>query len=173
MEIDSRLLKGMIGGAAKGDIRFYLNGVHMFGDIIEATNGAHLFRAKIDKFDDDKIFSLIGNIPKKSDITTLDFEAKIATHRDFMHKVIGVSYIEEIDGKFPNTQEVIVDKFKPKPTKKFSFNPKYLALPHKLFGAIQVHMQVAGEFEVAKITFKAEHAGKDIDMYLMPMQVNR
>jgi len=172
MNIDSQLLKSMLGGAAKNDVRFFLNGVHVFGETIEATNGHYLFTAKIDKTEEDRIFKIIGTIPAKAQDTEISFETNIATHKNFNNEIVGVGYVEVIDGKFPDTQKVI-DKFKPEKVSEIAFSPEYLSLPKKLFGANGVTLEFGGKDGTARAKFKHNKTSyTDIEMYLMPMRMD-
>ncbi len=166
--IDSRLLKSMLAAAPKHDIRYYLNGVHLRRGIIEVTNGHYMLRAKLEGNRENLIFNLIGNIPARARETVLDLKSSCATHRDKDFKILGMSYIQVIDGKFPDVDR-IVNGFKTKNVSSGSFNPEYVGLPFKLFGAYQARFEFGGTEASSRVLFKSR-TGDDIEMYIMPMR---
>lgn len=171
MKINSMLLKGMLAAAPKNDVRYYLNGVHVKDGVIEASNGHYLFRAQIES-KEEMLFTLVGNIPARSDVTELDFDTKIATHKDIMECVLGVSYIKSIDGKFPDTVKVI-EQFSPCSVDAIGYNPQYLGLPYKLFKVTEMKLEFSGGADVARGSFSLDKHGADVrvEMYIMPLKL--
>jgi hypothetical protein len=159
----------MLAAAPKSDVRYFLNGVYVSGGWIEATNGHYLFRAKVDTGRQKRLFTLIGNIPAKAHTTEISFPRKVATHKDAYGKVIGVSYVEEIDGKFPDCKKLI-DGFEPVGVDSIGYNPEYMGLPHKLFKASGAALEFGGEDKMAKAVFKTPDSD-EVEMYLMPMKI--
>lgn len=169
MILESKLLKGMLAAAPKNEVRYYLNGVHVAKGILEVTNGHYLFRAKVDTGKEERLFTLVGNIPAHAYTTELNFDHKFAVHQDAHGKVIGASYIEEIDGKFPDCDKV-VDGFEVSDVSAVGFNSQYLSLPYKLFKTSGAKLEFSGESKMARAIFKTADLD-DVEMYLMPMKV--
>ncbi len=132
---DSQLLKGMMKAAPKNDARYYMNGVHMFGNTIEASNGHYVFQATLESdFEGDVIFRLTGDIPSSARETVLDFEKKLATHLNSKGQRLDVSAIEMVDGSFPDTARFFGRNISDNPLSEITVNTKYLSLATKLFG---------------------------------------
>lgn len=118
---------------AKNDIRYYLNGIRLSGNYIEATNGHVAVRMKnCDSFgDDDFIVKFVGAIPKKAHTTEFIKEQNVCKHYDGDENLIGAQAFVIVDGKFPDLARVI--------PKEASigvmplFQTKYLSLMDKAF----------------------------------------
>jgi len=169
MKISSRLLKGFMAAAPKSDYRLYLNGIYIDGAKIEVTNGHYLFRAAIDSEEEAKTFSLTGNIPASARDTEIFFDKQQAIHKDAKGCVVGCSFVEIIDGKWPDTKK-LTDKFVKGQIDMIGFKPEYTGLPHKLFGATGAEVTFGGEHAMAFIKFKTRDL-EDVDLYIMPMRI--
>ncbi len=167
MILESKLLKGMLAAAPENEVRYYPNGVHVAKGILEVTNGHYLFRAKVDTAKEERLFTLVGSIPARAYTTELNFDHKFAMHQDAQGKIIGASYIREIDGKFPAC-DMVVNDFVVSDVSEIGFNSQYLGLPFKLFKASGAKLEFSGDGKVARATFKTTDLG-DVEMYLMPM----
>ena len=173
MKISSRLLKGFMAAAPKSDVRYYLNGIYVAGTQIEVTNGHYLLKAYFEDDDtepeEDKIFCLTGNIPATARDTEICFDKKQAIHKDKEGRVVGLSFVEIIDGKWPDTKKVIEGFAKCK-IDEIGYNPEYAGLPHKIFGATGAKFTFGGENAIARIQFKTRDH-EDVDFYIMPMRL--
>lgn len=146
--------------AAKDDVRYYLNGVHLLGNKIESTNGHMCYQATIresegklqtnngsDDFDNawpDIIIAPVGAAPAasvKSKTVWLHIQEVdddngfnlVIYYVDSTYNVLHIQPANSIDGRFPDVNRIIPTK-KKKPTEAFQigFNPEYLAMPKKL-----------------------------------------
>jgi DNA polymerase-3 subunit beta len=133
MIFQTRLLHAALVCAAKNDVRYYLNGLHITPKYIEATNGhvalrmAHGIRTK-----KNIIVRFVGNVPARAETTELIFGKElIAVHRDAHQRRIAVSGIELVNGRFPDLDRVIPSKVDG------SVNPvvqaEFLSYPRKMF----------------------------------------
>ena len=114
MKIATCKLRAASKFMAKGDVRSYLCGIRINSKFIEATNGHIAVRMDSDvKTKRDVIVRLAGRIPAKSVETELCFskDKNTAYHYDGFKQVIGVQLFEVEDGKFPDLNKVIPEKF--------------------------------------------------------------
>lgn len=146
--------------APKDDVRYYLNGVHLAGNRIEATNGHMLYQAKIrlsdgalqtnngsEPFDPvwpDLIIQSVGAEPTssvKNKTVWLHISAVedannfnlVIYYVDSMFSVLHIQPASIVDGRFPDANRVIPNgKKAPKEAFLIGFNPEYLAMPSKL-----------------------------------------
>ncbi|EJR9127175.1 hypothetical protein N0872_001316 [Salmonella enterica] len=134
MIIQSKLIRAALVCAAKNDVRYYLNGLHITPKYIEATNGhvalriEHGIRTK-----KNIIVQFEGPVPVKAETTELVFNKEaFAIHRDAFNRRISITGIRLVDGCFPDMERVIPKKVD------FSIKPviqaKYLSYPEKMFG---------------------------------------
>lgn len=157
MIIQSKLIRAALVCAAKNDIRYYLNGIHINPKYIEATNGhvalrmEHGIRTK-----KNIIVQFEGPVPAKAETTELVFNKEaFAIHRDVFERRISITGIKLVDGLFPDMERVIPKKVD------FSINPviqaKYLSYPEKMFGRerkfIPVQLQPSGEHGAVRFQF--------------------
>lgn len=119
MIIQSKLIRAALVCAAKNDVRYYLNGVHITPKYIESTNGhvalrmEHGIRTK-----KNIIVQFEGPVPAKAETTELVFNKEaFAIHRDAFERRISITGIKLVDGRFPDMERVIPKKVD------FSINP--------------------------------------------------
>lgn len=115
MKIDTNKLRAADVFRARGDVRFYLNGIRINKDYIEATDGHRAVRMVSGlKTRLDVIIRFNGKIPKSAIKTKLSFKKNenVAYHYDGFNALISVQIFELIDGKFPDLNKVIPSDFK-------------------------------------------------------------
>ncbi|EBD0679369.1 hypothetical protein ABVL59_002546 [Salmonella enterica] len=157
MIIQSKLIRAALVYAAKNDVRYYLNGLHITAKYIEATNGhvalriEHGIRTK-----KNIIVQFEGPVPVKAETTELVFNKEaFAIHRDAFERRISITGIRLVDGRFPDMERVMPKKVD------FSINPviqaEYLSYPEKMFGHerkfIPVQMQPSVEHGAVRFQF--------------------
>lgn len=157
MIIQSKLIRAALVCAAKNDVRYYLNGIHITPKYIEATNGhvalrmEHGIRTK-----KNIIVQFEGSVPLKAETTELIFSKEpIAIHRNGLERRISITGIKLVDGRFPDMERVIPDKVD------FSISPviqaEYLSYPERMFGRerkfIPVQLRPSGEHGAVRIQF--------------------
>ncbi|ELP9292100.1 hypothetical protein QTR50_002165 [Salmonella enterica] len=157
MIIQSKLIRAALVCAAKNDVRYYLNGLHITPKCIEATNGhvalriEHGIRTK-----KNIIVQFEGPVPVKAETTELVFNKEaFAIHRDAFNRRISITGIRLVDGCFPDMERVIPKKVD------FSIKPviqaKYLSYPEKMFGRerkfIPVQLRPSVEHGAVRIQF--------------------
>lgn len=157
MIIQSKLIRAALVCAAKNDVRYYLNGVHITPKYIESTNGhvalrmEHGIRTK-----KNIIVQFEGPVPAKAETTELVFNKEaFAIHRDAFERRISITGIKLVDGRFPDMERVIPKKVD------FSINPviqaEYLSYPEKMFGRerkfIPIQLRPSGEAGAVRIQF--------------------
>ena len=136
MKIKSCKLRAADEFRAKGDVRHYLNGIHINKDFVQATNGNVAIQMNSEvKTRLDVIVRFKGKIPKSAYTTKLEFSKgkNIAYHYDNMDELISVQIFSIEEGKFPDFKRVIPDEFKIEnahPT----IAAEYMAVTHKAFG---------------------------------------
>lgn len=133
-EIPAAAVRAAQACQARGDVRYYLNGVFFGknGDVA-GSNGHVLAATATDcrDLDSDIILAIDGNIPAKAETASFNVEAGFC--RTDNGKLFA---IELIEGKFPDFRKVIKDNKPTKTVSQFSkFNASYLALVAKVFGA--------------------------------------
>ena len=160
---------------AKGDIRYYLNGVYLDKNgAVVSTDGSMLFKAAghVDS-DSSLIVDVKHKIPKKADtlrFRILDDEEGIV---DCLHNGAPICsfYFEIINGKFPNYEDVIAANDKDDPVSEIGVNPTLLQLASKVMGGGS-KMKFGGQGTAIKVTpIGGELAGLDAEIYLMPMRL--
>ncbi|HDI3023783.1 TPA: hypothetical protein PL523_004347 [Cronobacter turicensis] len=178
MIIRSKLIRAVLVCAAKKDVRYYLNGVHITPKHIEATNGhvalrmEHGIRTK-----KNIIVQFEGTVPAKAETTELVFSKEaFAIHRDKFERRISITGIRLIDGCFPDFERVI-----PK-DEDLSINPiiqaSYLGYPEKMFGRehlfIPVRLHPSGEGSAVRIEFSQfiNEAYGNPEFVVMPCRSN-
>lgn len=109
MIIQSKLIRAALVCAAKNDVRYYLNGLHITPKHIEATNGfvalrmTHGIRTK-----KNIIVQFEGGVPAKAETTELIFSKEpIAVHRDQFQRRLSITGIKLVDGCFPDLERII------------------------------------------------------------------
>lgn len=157
MIIQSKFIRAALVCAAKNDVRYYLNGLHITPKHIEATNGHVALRMEHGiRTRKNIIVQFEGPVPAKAETTELVFNKEaFAIHRDVFERRISITGIKLVDGLFPDMERVIPKKVD------FSINPviqaKYLSYPEKMFGRerkfIPVQLQPSGEHGAVRFQF--------------------
>jgi len=135
MKIKSKLLRAAQHCQGKEDIRYYLNGIHIYKNIVESTNGHVAVQMTMDKkIRGNFILNIKGVVPAKAQWTKFIFDKDetIAKHYDCYESLISVSCVEVIDGKYPDIDRVIPQKFGP--IEAIGLNTEYVGLFGKMFG---------------------------------------
>ena len=149
--IDFDVFEAAMEFAAKDDVRFYLNGVHLKGGRVESTNGHIAYMAKPQKgrekpeyldgtFDcPSMIISPRNKLPAKTKKNWPVFcsitvgEISRVDYLDFYGKVLSSDIIDIVDGKFPNIPRLFSKHIKGAYIgESFGINTKYLALFDKI-----------------------------------------
>jgi DNA polymerase III sliding clamp (beta) subunit (PCNA family) len=114
MKISSKQLKAAALCQGKGDIRHYLNGIHIYEDKIEATNGHIAVQMTMSKkIKRDLILNITGIIPKKAQDSVFVFgDDNFVKNYDKYGALISVLVVDVIDGKFPDLNRVMPKGFK-------------------------------------------------------------
>ncbi len=156
MKIESKLLRAAKHCQAKDDVRFYLNGIHIYKNIVEATNGHVAVQMTMKKkIRGNFILNIKGAIPVKAKFTKFEFNKSetIAKHYDLFGSLISVSCVDVIVGKFPDVDKVIPTEFKP--ASMVGFNTEYVGLFSKMFGNANMgsaKFQFSGDMGCALLT---------------------
>jgi len=185
----------MLAAVAQKDVRYYLNGVNINGNRLEATNGHYIFTATFpETIGDNQIFNLIGaKIPANAYMTefskievdeneeheeheSVENAGKtVAIHKDRVGNFVGCNIVNVIDGKYPDIDRTVKD-FKETPVSTIGFNSVYMGLPSKLFGknADNMKFTFGGERSATKVDFNKynEMNGFDIELQMILMPVN-
>lgn len=133
MKIKTHLLRAALVCVAKNDPRYYLQGIHINNNYIEATNGhvavrmAHGINTRRNS-----IIEFCGLVPKKAVTTEIHFTKEpYAVHRDSAGTRVGFTALKLHDARFPDLDRVIPENHElclP------LFQARYLAYPQKMFG---------------------------------------
>ena len=156
MKIESKLLRAAKCCQAKDDVRFYLNGIHIYKNIVEATNGHVAVQMTMKKkIRGNFILNVRGSIPAKAKFTKFEFNKAetIAKHYDIFGSLIQVSCVDVIDGNFPDVNRIIPTEFKP--VDHVGFNTGYVGIFSKMFGNSNMgsaKFQFGGETACALLT---------------------
>ena len=152
MNIPSKLLRAAMHCQAKSDIRYYLNGIHIKNNLVEATNGHVAVRMTMaESCEKDVIVNIASTVPAKAVNTVLVIDDEpIAKHYDKDEKLIAVSPASVIDGEYPEIDEVIPSESKP--VEEIGINTSYLGLWAKMFK----------ESPAAKLTFNGSNSAVKI-----------
>lgn len=122
--------------ADQKDARRYLQGVNVTSTHIQATNG-HVFVSMEHGcvVDHEGVFIIHGEIPDTAEGTLFQLinNQWIASHVDEEETLVGHNEVERIEVTFPDLSKLLTSEADPinvLPT----FQAKYLALPHLMFG---------------------------------------
>lgn len=135
MKIDSQQLRAAMVCQAKNDVRYYLQGVHIFGNTIEATNGhVAVVMTMKRRVRGDWILNIKGKISKLASVSKFEFSKKesIVKHYDALGNLLQIHAVDVIDGKFPNIKKITDLKCTPAPYA--AFNTKYIGFMGEMFG---------------------------------------
>ena len=133
MKINSNQLRAAKVCQAKDDVRYYLNGIHIYKNKIEATNGHIAVQMTMtNRIKRDLILNIQGPIPKSAKDSVFVFgNDNFVKHYDSFGSLIKISVVDVIDGKFPDVTRVIPTNFKSIPT--IGVETAYLGLFSKMF----------------------------------------
>ena len=133
MKISSKQLKAAALCQGKNDIRYYLNGIHIYKNIIEATNGHIAVQMTMSKrIKRDLILNINGIIPKKAQDSVFVFgKDNFVKNYDMYGNLLSILTVDVIDGKFPDIKRVIPTEFKT--VSYIGVNTSYLSLFGKMF----------------------------------------
>lgn len=113
MKIDTCKLRAADAFRAKGDVRYYLNGIRISKDYIQATNGHIAIQMDSGvKTRRDVIVRFKGKIPVKAQKTKLEFSKgkNIAYHYDSLGELISAQVFDIEEGKFPRFDRILPEK---------------------------------------------------------------
>jgi len=185
VKVPAMLLKAAMLNQAKGDVRYYLNGIHIDKENgrVCGTNGHTLFVGNSElfsNFDESMIISISGTIPARA------INAHFVNIREgcgYIHFTGNKSAIQAsngaharcfydvIEGKFPDVDKLIKEK-ELVAVEKIGVNPKYLDLLNKIskcMGSKGSMINFRGNNE--SIDFKIMHTDYDCHYIVMPMRV--
>ena len=133
MKISSKQLKAAALCTSKNDIRTYLNGVHVYKNKIEATNGHVAVQMTMSKrIKKDLILLIRGIIPKNSQDSIFVFgKDNFVKNYDSFGELLSILVVDVIDGKFPDLNKVMPRDFKN--VSHIGVNTSYLSLFGKMF----------------------------------------
>lgn len=137
MKIPSKMLRAAQVCQAKGDIRYYLNGIHIKGRFVESTNGHVCVRMTMEKpARKQLIVSINGVIPKKAHESEFVFgkRERLVKHRDSLGQLLSIHVVEVIEGKYPDISLVMPDVKKKLATEQIGLNTDYINMFGKMFG---------------------------------------
>lgn len=116
--------------------RRYLQGVNITSTHIQATNG-HAFVSMEHGcvVDHEGVFIIHGEIPETAEGTLIRPVGShwVASHVNEQETVVGHNEVERIEATFPDLSKLLVGEPEPFETIP-TFQAKYLALPHLMFG---------------------------------------
>ena len=160
---------------AKGDIRYYLNGVcFMPGGKLAATDGCRLFMGSHEnELNENVIVSIEKSPVKKYDYAICDTETGLVEFFSDSDVRVGVALCKLIDGRYPDVERVM-----PKETNavdRIAFNPRYLADVEKcakLFNSKWpcVTFELQGNDKAAVATVKSP-TSETAKIIVMPMRI--
>ncbi len=133
MKINSKQLRAAKVCQAKDDVRYYLNGIHIYKNKIEATNGHIAVQMTMtNRIKRDLILNIQGQIPKNAQDSVFVFgRDNFVKHYDSFGWLIKISVVDVIDGKFPDINKKMPSNFKSITT--IGVNTGYLGLFSKMF----------------------------------------
>lgn len=150
IKIPAKVIRGAMLCQATNDIREYLNGVAFNGDIgeIVSTNGHLLFVAKVEKlkglFEGVKILQIPQKIPSAIQFIAFDYQSNRLLFMEQQHQENRVALMpngvvldcKELDGIYPDYQQVIPDSNEELVIGEKTLNGKYIA---KAVKALEPH----------------------------------
>lgn len=174
--IDSRLIRAALVCVAKKDPRYYLQGIHITPNYIEATNGHVALRMEHGiRTNKNAIISFAGSIPARSETTEIHFSKEpYAVHRDESGERIGFTVLKILDGRFPDMERVMPKTVDLNATPAISAH--YLSYPLKMFGKdsnlLRVRLAPSGETTACRLQFDRLLMEKfgNAEFVVMPMR---
>lgn len=139
---------------AKGDVRYYLNGIYINNNgELAATDGHRLFVGKHHGAEESAIVEIKGKPPARFEYAEIDTDSGIVFYLDDSEIKQAAGLCKVIDGRYPDYQR-IVDKINPKMTDVVTFHGKYVESVFSIaklfsgFSAVKIHL--CGSDEAAK-----------------------
>lgn len=171
LSLPARLMRAAMHFQAKGDVRYYLNGIHFDpAGFINATNGHILFRAECEEakeLDAPLILGIQGKIPAKAITANLTISDDNQTGSMWFQDAHGKPimklglkdgrFFEVIDGKFPDVDRVL-PKGDPVPTESFGVNSSYMAIVAEAAKAIGI------SYPIVKVNLRGENEPLEINL---------
>ncbi|ARF51886.1 bacteriophage protein [Pantoea stewartii] len=176
MVINSGLLRAALVCVARKDPRYYLEGVHITPQYLEATNGHVALRMEHGfKTNKDVIVWFGGAVPARAETTEIHFSKEpYAVHRDEAGERIGFTVIKILEGRFPDMDRVIPKSVDENATPALSAH--YLSYPLKMFGKgsdlIRIRLAPSGETTACRLMFDRSVMEKfgNAQFVVMPMR---
>ncbi|EGT5702081.1 hypothetical protein [Atlantibacter hermannii] len=169
------LLSAMIF-QAKGDVRYYLNGVCFAPDKkLYSTDGHRAFIGEhtTEGLDDHVIVTISGPKVTKFETASIDTDTGIVTYLDANGASVSAGICKVVDGRFPDVQRIIRG-YKNKATDEIGFNASYLAdiekaakLYNPKFCGIKIKPN--GNTEASLIEFNSAYG--NAQLIIMPMRL--
>jgi len=181
IKVPSKMIAAAMYFAAKGDARYYLNGVRIGKDRVTATNGHVMLDHKLENesgLDADMIVAFKRAIPSDSYLThftVLDKDTVAVRHMSASGLLVGLDCCQIIDGKYPDVDKVLVPLLGEEvavPTMTFNFS--YLELAAKAAKKINKKwaagkLRFYGPTAAIRIEAKCTDHGK-AQIVIMPMR---
>jgi len=173
VSIQIKTIKALLHFAAKKDIRYYLQGVHIeqgeTGTFAVATNGHFLAVARINTQAQAPASVIVGSDHlsaaikgNKLDFITLDVDGAKVTIKTGASEVT----VQAVDGRYPDWRRVIRA---PQTGEQAYFNPDYLATVQKAAG--EYHGNKSALYHVAQNGTSVGHCAIDDDLQVFVMPV--
>lgn len=139
---------------AKNDPRHYINGIFINKNgELATTDGHRLFVGKHNGAKESVLIQIKDKLPSKFEYADIDTESGFITYLNINEEPIAAGLCKEIDGRFPNYQQII-DKIKPIPTAQVAFRGVYVESVFsvaKYFGKLgSIKINLCGSGEAAK-----------------------
>lgn len=163
MKIKSKLLRGAQMCQAKNDIRYYLNGIHIKGNYVEATNGHVCVRMTMDKeVETERIVNIHGKVPVRAVSSIFEFgevEA-IVKHYDLLCKLISVQIVDVIEGNYPDVERVMPADKNKLAVDEIGLETSYISLFYDMFKC-QAKLEFFGVSSAVRLTPVSKSVNND------------
>lgn len=174
--LSSCLLRAALVCVAKKDPRYYLQGIHITPQHIEATNGHVALRMDHGiKTSKDIIVWFGGAIPTRAELTEIHLgKEPYAVHRDEAGERIGFTVLKTLSGRFPDMNRVIPKTIDENATPALSAH--YLSYPVKMFGkdseSLRIRLAPSGDTTACRLMFDRAVMKKfgNAQFVVMPMR---
>jgi len=172
ISIQIKTIKALLHFAAKKDIRYYLQGVHIeqgaTGTYAVATNGHFIAIARIDTQAQTPASVIVGSDHLASAIKGVKGAAMIGADgaKVTIKTTAGETTVDAIDGRYPDWRRVIRA---PQTGEQSYFNPEYLATVQKAAG--EYHGNKGTLYHVTQNGNSVGHCDIDDDLQVFVMPV--
>lgn len=174
--IKSHLLRAALVCVARKDPRYYLEGVHITPQHIEATNGHVALRMEHGAKTSKNVTVWFGGaVPARAETTEIHFSKEpYAVHRDEAGERIGFTVLKTLDGRFPDMDRIIPKSVDTNANPALSAH--YLSYPVKMFGKksdlLRVRLAPSGETTACRLMFDRSVMEKfgNAQFVVMPMR---